>query len=98
MAEIAGDTEIIRTELVRSMSAPDAENEKGISALKTADRTVALSSLMQHESQLSPGAEELLRLIGRTQSQEEDEQNIREQLELVRAYRSPVGVERPTTR
>ena len=77
-----GDTTIIKTELVRSMSV--AEDVRDGTHLRTADRTLALTSLMKQENQLTAGAEELLRLLGRTQAQQEDENQIRKQIDVVR--------------
>ena len=39
---------------------------------------------MKQENQLTAGAEELLRLLGRTQAQQEDENQIRKQIDVVR--------------
>ena len=77
-----GDTAIIKTELVRSMSV--ADDVRDGTHLRTADRTLALTSLMKQENQLTAGAEELLRLLGRTQAQQEDENQIRKQIDVVR--------------
>ena len=53
---------------------------KSVSAVKAADRTVALTGLMNAEQGLTPGAEDLLRLIGLTHAQEKDEQYVRERI------------------
>ena len=76
--------------LVRSLSISNLkEDPSNASSIKTADRTVALTSLMGAEAQLTPDAEDLLRLIGLTHSQEEDEQHVREQIDQVRLREQP---------
>lgn len=58
----------------------EREYPKNVSSVKAADRTVALTGLMNAEQGLTPGAEDLLRLIGLTHAQEKDEQYVRERI------------------
>ena len=66
--------------LVRALSTANVP-EKKVSTVKSADRSVVLTSLMGAESQLSPGAEDLLRLMGLTHAQVEDEKYVRERID-----------------
>ena len=66
--------------LVRNHLSLSNDGPKNVSSIKAADRTVCLTSLMNAESALTPGAEALIRLVGLRHAQEKDEQYVRERI------------------
>ena len=66
--------------LVRNHLSLSNDGPKNVSSIKAADRTVCLTSLMNAESALTPGAEALIRLVGLMHAQEKDEQYVRERI------------------
>ena len=66
--------------LVRNHLSLSNDGPQNVSSIKAADRTVCLTSLMNAESALTPGAEALIRLVGLRHAQEKDEQYVRERI------------------
>ena len=66
--------------LVRNHLSLSNDGPKDVSSIKAADRTVCLTSLINAESALTPGAEALIRLVGLRHAQEKDEQFVRERI------------------